>query len=118
MIITKMSLPRRMFLRGVGAALALPLLDAVVPALAPAVKAAAAPRRLGFIYGSPNGIIQNQFVPKTVGAGFELSPILAPLAPVRDQLLVISGLAHRQADSFGDGNGDHARGTAVWLSGV
>jgi hypothetical protein len=118
MIITKMSLPRRTFLRGVGAALALPMLDAMVPALVPSVKAASTPRRLGFIYGSPNGIIQNQFVPKTVGPGFELSPILTPLAPLREQLLVVSGLAHRQADSFGDGNGDHARGTAVWLSGV
>jgi hypothetical protein len=118
MFITKMSLPRRTFLRGVGATLALPLLDAMVPAFSLAAKAAAPPRRLGFIYGSPNGIIQNQFVPTTVGATFELSPILSPLAPVRDQLLVLSGLAHRQADSFGDGNGDHARGTAVWLSGM
>jgi hypothetical protein len=117
MIITKMALPRRTFLRGVGAALAVPFLDAMVPALS--VKAAAAsPRRLGFIYGSPNGIIQKAFVPTTVGANFELSPILSPLAAVKDHLLVLSGLSHRQADSFGDGNGDHARGTAVWLSGV
>src|SRR5687767_8325629 len=117
MVITKMALPRRTFLRGLGAAVALPFLDAMVPALAAAPNAAA-PRRLGFIYGSPNGVIQAAFVPKTVGANFELSPILQPLASVRDQLLVLSGLAHRQADSFGDGNGDHARGTAVWLSGV
>jgi hypothetical protein len=118
MLITQMSLPRRTFLRGVGAAVALPFLDAMLPALSVAAKAAAPARRLGFIYGSPNGIIQNAFVPAKVGAGFDLSPILTPLAPVRDQLLVLSGLAHRQADSFGDGNGDHARGTAVWLSGV
>lgn len=117
MIITKMSLPRRTFLRGMGAALALPFLDAMVPALS-AAATSASPKRLGFIYGSPNGIIQKAFVPTTVGANFELSPILSPLAPVRGQLLVLSGLAHRQADSFGDGNGDHARGTAVWLSGV
>jgi len=117
MIITRMALPRRTFLRGVGAALALPLLDAMVPALS-AATASAAPKRLGFIYGSPNGIIQKAFVPATVGSNFEMSPILTPLAPVKDHLLVLSGLAHRQADSFGDGNGDHARGTAVWLSGV
>jgi hypothetical protein len=117
MIITKMALPRRTFLRGVGATLALPFLDAMVPALSAATRAAS-PRRLGFIYGSPNGIIQKAFVPTTVGANFELSPILSPLAPVKSQLLVLSGLSHRQADSFGDGNGDHARGTAVWLSGV
>jgi hypothetical protein len=116
MIITKLSLPRRTFLRGMGATLALPLLDAMVPALSAAPKPS--PRRLGFIYGSPNGIIQSAFVPATVGRGFELSPILSPLAPVKDHLLVLSGLAHRQADSFGDGNGDHPRGTAVWLSGV
>jgi hypothetical protein len=118
MIITKMSLPRRTFLRGIGATLALPFLDAMVPALSAAATKFAAPKRLGFIYGSPNGIIQKSFFPATVGANFELSPILRPLAPVRNQLLVFSGLAHRQADSFGDGNGDHARGTAVWLSGV
>ena len=107
MVITKMALPRRTFLRGLGAAVALPFLDAMVPALAVAAPRTAAPRRLGFIYGSPNGVIQQAFVPKTIGANFELSPILQPLAPVRDQVLVLSGLAHRQADSFGDGNGDH-----------
>ncbi len=58
------------------------------------------------------------WVPATTGAGFELSPILSPLAPIRDQLVVLSGLAHMEADSRGDGNGDHARATAVWLTGV
>ena len=116
MIITKMSLPRRTFLRGIGATLALPFLDAMVPAMKASTTGAA--KRLGFIYGSPNGIIQKAFVPSAIGTNFELSPILTPLAPVRDHLLVLSNLAHRQADSFGDGNGDHARGTAVWLSGV
>ena len=115
MFISKMALPRRTFLRGLGATVALPWLDAMLPALQ---AAPAAPRRLGFIYGSPNGIIQKAFVPTAVGRDFELSPILSPLAPVKDYLLVLSNLAHRQADSFGDGNGDHARGTAVWLSGV
>jgi hypothetical protein len=117
MMITKMALPRRTFLRGMGATLALPFLDAMVPALS-AAAAKAYPKRLGFIYGSPNGVIQSEFVPKMVGSNFELSPILSPLAPVKDHLLVFSNLAHRQADSFGDGNGDHPRGTAVWLSGV
>jgi hypothetical protein len=118
MMITKVALPRRTFLRGLGATMALPLLDAMVPALSALTTTAARPAcRLGFIY-VPNGIIQNQWVPSTVGPNFELSPILGALAPVRDHLLVLSGLAHRQADSFGDGNGDHARGTATWLSGV
>ena len=117
MFITKMSLPRRTFLRGMGATLALPFLDAMVPALSALASAAKPVARLGFIY-VPNGVIQSQWVPTTTGAGFALSPTLSPLATVRDKVLILSGLAHRQADSFGDGNGDHARGTAVWLSGV
>lgn len=118
MTITKLALPRRTFLRGIGASLALPLLDAMVPAATALAQTAANPvRRLGFVY-IPNGVIQDQWVPATTGAGFDFSPTLSPLAPFRDQLLVASGLAHRQADSFGDGNGDHPRATAVWLSGV
>ena len=118
MIVTKKSLARRTFLRGMGVTLALPLLDAMVPALSAQIKTAARPvRRLGFIY-IPNGTIQDMWVPKTAGAGFELSPILSPLAPLRDQIVVMSGLAHMEADSRGDGNGDHARATAVWLTGV
>ena len=115
MIVTKRALPRRTFLRGMGVTLALPFLDAMVPALsAKAVKAAP---RLGFVY-IPNGTIQEMWVPATTGKNFALSPILSPLAPVRDRITVLSGLAHRQADNFGDGNGDHARATAVWLTGV
>lgn len=118
MIVTKKSLPRRTFLRGMGVTLALPLLDAMVPALCAQARTPARPvRRLGFIY-IPNGTIQNMWVPASVGAGFELSPILSPLAPLRDQISVLSGLAHMEADSRGDGNGDHARATAVWLTGV
>lgn len=118
MTITKLALPRRTFLRGIGASLALPLLDAMVPAATALAQTAANPvRRLGFVY-IPNGVIQDQWVPATTGAGFDFSPTLSPLAPFHDQLLVASGLAHRQADSFGDGNGDHPRATAVWLSGV
>ncbi len=118
MTITKLALPRRTFLRGIGASLALPLLDAMVPAATALAQTAANPvRRLGFVY-IPNGVIQEQWVPATTGAGFDFSPTLNPLAPFRDRLVVASGLAHRQADSFGDGNGDHPRATAVWLSGV
>ena len=118
MTITKLALPRRTFLRGIGASLALPLLDAMVPAATALAQTAANPvRRLGFVY-IPNGVIQDQWVPATTGAGFDFSPTLSPLAPFRDRLLVASGRAHRQADSFGDGNGDHPRATAVWLSGV
>lgn len=118
MIITQKALPRRTFLRGVGATLALPFLDAMVPAASTVARIAAAPaRRLGFIY-IPNGVNQDQWVPTSTGRSFGFSPILSPLEAFREQVLVLSGLAHRQADSFGDGNGDHPRATAVWLSGV
>ena len=124
MIVTKRTLARRTFLRGVGVAVGLPLLDAMVPALTALAQTPAKPvRRLGFIY-CPNGVSMNftginYWKPKTTGADFELSPILAPLAPFKNQMLVVSGLAHRSADASEDGaNGDHARGTSTWLTGV
>ena len=119
MIITKMALPRRTFLRGMGAAVALPLLDAMVPALSAASQTAAAPvRRLGFVY-IPNGAIMDQWTPAAEGKGFELSPILKPLEAHRDRLTVVSNLDSRPAEAAqGEGSGDHARASAVWLSGV
>jgi Protein of unknown function (DUF1552) len=109
------ALPRRTFLRGIGTTLALPLLDAMTPALrASAVKPTP---RLGFVY-TPNGFIQDQWIPKTTGANYELTPSLAALEPLRDNLLIVSNLAHLQANTFGDGVGDHPRASAVWLSGV
>src|SRR5579864_8751191 len=108
--ITKRALPRRTFLRGLGTTVALPLLDAMVPALS--AKSVKSTPRLGFVYVS-NGVIQEQWKPATVGAGFELPPILKPLEPVRKQINVLSGLAHLQADTFGDGTGDHPRASAV-----
>lgn len=116
MIVTKRYLPRRTYLRGLGVTMALPFLDAMVPALSFAKAAKPAPR-VAFIY-VPNGTIHEMWVPKGVGTGFEWSSILSPLARLRDQVVVISGLAHLQAEGRGDGNGAHARGTAVWLSGV
>ena len=124
MFITRRVLPRRAFLRGAGAALALPLLDAMTPPLAAGPQASMnRVTRLGFIYG-PNGVARNfkginYWTPKGEGTGFELSPILTPLAPYRNRMLVVSGLAHHQADAFDDGaNGDHTRGTSTWLTGV
>src|SRR4051794_7639641 len=116
MFVTKSALPRRTFLRAIGTAVALPMLDAMVPAFASAATTAPVPR-LGFIYIA-NGVIQNQWTPATTGAGFELTPILQPLAGVRDHINVLSGLSHLQADTFGDGTGDHPRASAVWLTGV
>ncbi len=113
--LTRKALPRRTFLRGMGATLALPMLDAMAPALS--AKAAAPTPRLGFVYIS-NGVIQEQWNPATVGTGFEFTPILKPLEPLREHLNVLSGLSHLQADTFGDGTGDHPRASAVWLTGV
>ena len=112
MIITKQAIPRRTMLRGLGAALALPLLDAMVPALAATSKTAAHPvRRLGVVY-VPNGMRMDHWTPPTVGSGFELPSILQPLAPFRDQLNVLSGL-HGV-----DGEGPHARASTRFLTGV
>ena len=123
MIITKRALPRRAVLRGMGTTLALPLLDAMVPALSAAAQTAAKPiRRLGFIY-VPNGVAKNDAVdywkPSGSGTRFELSPILRPLAPLRDHVVVVSGLSQRQADPDVNGDvGDHSRASATWLNGV
>jgi len=122
MIVTKLALPRRTFLRGLGATVALPLVDAMVPAFSATVKSAAKPIcRMGFIY-VPNGVAMNDslnyWTPKGSGAGFDFSPILAPLVPHRDRLTIVSGLAQKQGESLGDGNGEHTRACATWLAGV
>ena len=114
MIITKKHLPRRTFLQGIGATLALPLLDSMTPALSAQSKPVV---RLGFIY-HPTGAIPSRWTPAAEGAGFEFSPTLSALAPFRERVLVLSGMAQVQARALGDGNGDHAREGAVWLTGV
>jgi Protein of unknown function (DUF1552) len=119
MIITKKALHRRSFLRGMGATLALPFLDAMVPAFAATkVGGAAQPAtRLGFVY-VPNGIIQKAWLPSKVGTGFEMPSTMAPLEPFRDNMLVLSNLMQNSGRSLGDGPGDHARAGASWLTGV
>ena len=118
MFITKLALPRRTFLRGLGATLGLPLLEAMVPALTALAKTAAAPSpRIGFIY-HPMGTIYDQWTPAVDGTAFEMPRILAPLAPLRDQLLIVTGLNHKEGASKGDGSYPHPRAGAVWLSGV
>jgi Protein of unknown function (DUF1552) len=112
MFITKKYLPRRTFLRGVGTAIALPLLDAMIPARTALAQTAANPApHLGFIY-FPHGAIMGQWTPKTEGSNFELSPILKPLAPFQKQLTVVSGLANRPAVS----PAVHAITPGTWLS--
>ena len=118
MFITKKALPRRTFLRGMGATLALPLLDAMVPAASATASTAAAPlRRLGFVY-IPNGANMSTWTPKGAGTGFEFSTALAPLERHREQLNIISNLANKPADAWGDGGGDHSRGPAAYLNAV
>ncbi len=90
MFVTRRSLPRRTLLRGMGAALALPLLEAMVPALTPVVQTAAAPRkRFGAIY-IPHGAIMDRWTPAASGTGFEITPILKPLEPFRQSLVVVT----------------------------
>jgi Protein of unknown function (DUF1552) len=118
MIVTRKCLPRRTFLRGVGTALALPLFDGMVPAFAgPVNHAARPPVRLGFVY-HPTGMIMSQWTPATEGAAFEITPTMQALAPFRDRILVLSGLAQINGRALGDGAGDHAREGATWLTGV
>src|SRR5579864_6747157 len=98
MTIFRKAIPRRSFLRGVGAAIALPLLDGMVPAFAgPADAGSKAPMRLGIIYSGNGQWPMEKWTPKTEGPGFELTPTLAQLKPYRDQLLVLSGLAQKEA---------------------
>ena len=118
MIVTKKAISRRTVLRGIGTTVALPLLDAMVPALtASAQTPANAVRRLGVIY-HPNGVIYQNWLPKGVGAEFEFSPILAPLEPFRDKLAILTGLACQPAEALGDGGGDHSRASGSYLTGV
>jgi len=118
MMITKMSLPRRTFLRGIGATVALPLLDAMVPAASAMARTAANPvRRFTSIY-IPNGAYHAMWTPDGEGTDFTFSPTLKPLEPFRDHVVVVSNLAHRNLESHGDGGGDHSRASAGWLSGV
>src|SRR4029077_8182922 len=117
MVIFKKSIPRRTFLRGAGAALALPLLDAMTPALAAETKR---PIRMGFIQ-VPNGIfdLRNEWTPKTTGSDWEITRTLEPLAAFRDRMVVLSGLDNQQAAGLNyEVGGDHPRACTAWLTGT
>ncbi|MBM3771383.1 MAG: DUF1552 domain-containing protein [Acidimicrobiia bacterium] len=117
MLITKMHLSRRTVLRGLGASVALPLLDAMVPALTAQSKTAAAPiRRLGVFY-VPNGMSMPYWFPKTEGPLTELPPTLASLNELKDRVLLCGGLADEPANQV-KGGGDHARSAGTFLTGV
>ena len=117
MIVTRKAISRRTVLRGVGATVGLPLLDAMVPAFATAATTPSPARRLGVVY-HPNGVIYDKWLPTGAGAGFEFSPTLAGLKPFRDQLIVVTGLFADEAEANGDGGGDHSRASGSYLSGV
>lgn len=118
MVITKKSLSRRTMLRGLGASIALPLLDGMVPAFAAIRNTAARPvKRLGAIY-VPNGMSMARWLPPAEGH-LEMSPVLSPLTPVKDQLLVLSGMANKEAKQrLDEGDGDHSRCQAAYLTGA
>jgi len=113
-ILQQKKLDRRTFLRGIGATMALPMLDAMAAATP---KPAASPVRMAFVY-IPNGVIVEDWTPAAEGKDFALPHILEPLQPHRDQMMVLSGLSHHNAKALGDGGGDHARASAVFLTGV
>ena len=112
MVITKMHLPRRTFLRGLGVTLALPLLDAMVPALTAQAAATRPIRRFGAIY-LPHGNLLSHWTPATSGAGYDMTPILSPLAAYRDQMVVVSGMSAGPTVL----NGGHAVAPASFLTG-
>ena len=110
-------IPRRTVLRGLGTMIALPFLDSMVPAFASPLLNKSTPRRMAFVY-VPNGAIMEDWTPAKPGAGYDLGPILKPLEPFREDLLVLTGLAQYEGNSLGDGSGDHARAGSTFLTGV
>ena len=117
MLITNKHLHRRTFLKGMGAAIALPMLDAMTPALGAVARTGRAPQRHPITY-RPNGNTMAEWTPSGEGAGFELSRVLKPMEAFRKDTLVLSGLAQRNGNALGDGPGDHARAAASYLTGV
>jgi hypothetical protein len=123
----KPHLPRRTFLKGVSATMALPLLEAMIPggdfslrtavAAGTGTSASGLPVRMAFVF-FPNGAIMPSWKPTGEGRGFELSETLAPLKSVKDDILVITGLAQDNGRAKGDGPGDHARSAASFLTGA
>ncbi len=113
MFLTKKHLSRRTLLKGAGASVALPLLDAMIPAHTALANTAAAPTtRLGFVY-FPHGAVMQHWTPQQVGRDFEFSPILKPLEPLRDYVTVVSGLRLKGAENS---PGPHGTTEQAWLS--
>src|SRR5687768_9723223 len=117
MMITRKALPRRTFLRGLGAAVALPALDAMAPALASSKIPGKAPVRMGFVY-VPNGMDIRNWNLDYEGKLGELSRIMKPLEPFKEDILVVSNLTHNNGRALLDGAGDHGRCCGSYLTGV
>src|SRR5215467_6723424 len=118
MIVSKKAIPRRTVLRGIGATLALPLLDSMVPAFTAVVKTAAQPiKRFGVVY-VPNGVVIDKWTPAIDGAAFELSPILKPLEPFRSRFLVLSGLTQNADGQTSKSGAVHGRCATKFLTGA
>ena len=117
MIITKKAMSRRTVLRGMGVTIALPLLDSMIPAMTVLAKTPGKPvPRLGIVYIG-NGASPGYWTPATEGAGFELSPALAPLAPFKDRLVVLTGLANAPGfQQLGEPGGAHGRSCGAFLT--
>jgi hypothetical protein len=116
MIISKKAIPRRTVLRGMGAMLALPLFDSMVPALSALQKTAGKPvHRFGVFY-VPNGMIMKNYLPTAVGTNYEMTPTIAPLAPFRDEVLVVSGL--NSLPTKERPGGAHAKASTRFLTNV
>src|SRR5262249_49089812 len=116
MVIRKIALPRRTFIRGMGATLALPLLDRMGRARWAQSSRAAAPGFVAVYCG--NGANMNDWTPPTEGVGFDLSPILNPLEPFRDRTIVFTGLDNFPATDQGDSGGQHPRAAPAFMSSV
>jgi hypothetical protein len=119
MFVTKKHLSRRTLLRGMGVAVALPMLDSMIPAFAAPARVAGSEKavRSAFVY-APNGMTMRDWTPAAAGADYEMTPILKVFEPYRKDMLVLTGLMDHNGNALGDGGGDHARAGGSFMTGV
>ena len=110
-------LSRRALLRGVGAAITLPLMESMIPSAFASATMENRPKRMSVFY-TPNGMRMDQFTPAMAGENYALTPLLEPLARHKDKFTVVSGLAHYNASALGDGPGSHGRSCGAYLTGA